>query len=384
MGFIESPTGTGKSMSILCSALTLRDKIEHDLRTAQTPTEAEEQNKEEHSKAKQNTTLGATPTSPSVSVEQTTLKKEPPTHDLKIKSEDTNTDPVPTTRKTHDVVTLLRLGGKKGPVYDPSADADEFCKPKKAEHKEMPPTASTPPQTPQEKPVEAVEKSLREKLKPPLVQVVYGTRTHSQVAQLAAEVRRSGYHPRIALYGSRSRLCLNEQFKDSQFVDENCQTSKGKCKYKRVELSRIPFVGCFLPGGRLEAWDLDDLKLFCEAAHICPYYAAREFGKVADLVLCPYNHIISSGIRSAYGINLERSIVIIDEAHNIDDALTSTATLEISESAVDAATTELDRIKTLPEYSGIPSFIFIWTITFSRSLRGKNMYRVSHRSHFVS
>ena len=39
----------------------------------------------------------------------------------------------------------------------------------------------------------------------------------------------------------------------------------------------------------------------------------------ANLVLCPYNYIIDPSIRDAMEIELTNSIIIFDEAHNIED-----------------------------------------------------------------
>ncbi len=37
----------------------------------------------------------------------------------------------------------------------------------------------------------------------------------------------------------------------------------------------------------------------------------------ADIVFMPYNYMLDSTIRDNFCINLERSIIIFDEAHNI-------------------------------------------------------------------
>ena len=53
----------------------------------------------------------------------------------------------------------------------------------------------------------------------------------------------------------------------------------------------------------------------------CPYYLSRALSKNADLVFAPYNYILDPKIRNALGIELEDSIVILDEAHNVEDTL---------------------------------------------------------------
>lgn len=53
--------------------------------------------------------------------------------------------------------------------------------------------------------------------------------------------------------------------------------------------------------------------------------------EAAEIIFVPYNYLISPSIRKAVGINLEGSILIIDEAHNIESCATDSASIEISE-----------------------------------------------------
>lgn len=53
----------------------------------------------------------------------------------------------------------------------------------------------------------------------------------------------------------------------------------------------------------------------------CPYYLSQALAAKADLVFAPYNYILDPAIRKAMGINLANSVVILDEAHNIEDIL---------------------------------------------------------------
>lgn len=63
----------------------------------------------------------------------------------------------------------------------------------------------------------------------------------------------------------------------------------------------------------------------------CPYFISRALATRAELILCPYNYVLDKGIRNSLGINIENSIIILDEAHNIDGALRDLGSGEFSE-----------------------------------------------------
>jgi hypothetical protein len=66
----------------------------------------------------------------------------------------------------------------------------------------------------------------------------------------------------------------------------------------------------------------DKHKESAYSAHsACPYYMSQALAAHADIVFCPYNYILDPGIRSSLNINLSNTVVILDEAHNIEDTL---------------------------------------------------------------
>jgi hypothetical protein len=69
------------------------------------------------------------------------------------------------------------------------------------------------------------------------------------------------------------------------------------------------------------ATDLDVDEYSEESA--CPYYLSKILSKSADLVFCPYNYILDPDIRSAMELGIQNTIVILDEAHNVEDTLRS-------------------------------------------------------------
>jgi hypothetical protein len=53
----------------------------------------------------------------------------------------------------------------------------------------------------------------------------------------------------------------------------------------------------------------------------CPYYISHMLSKDADLVFAPYNYVLDPQIRNAMGLELNNSVVILDEGHNIESTL---------------------------------------------------------------
>jgi Fanconi anemia group J protein len=71
-------------------------------------------------------------------------------------------------------------------------------------------------------------------------------------------------------------------------------------------------------------WDIEDLIQLAESQphgkKFCPYFATnRVLVKDATLVICPYNYLLNPILRSSMDIHLEDAIVLLDEAHNIED-----------------------------------------------------------------
>lgn len=55
----------------------------------------------------------------------------------------------------------------------------------------------------------------------------------------------------------------------------------------------------------------------------CPYYASKVLAKSANLIFCPYNYILDPDIRAAMEIDIANTVVVLDEAHNVEDTLRS-------------------------------------------------------------
>ena len=74
---------------------------------------------------------------------------------------------------------------------------------------------------------------------------------------------------------------------------------------------------------------------------ICPYYATRSAIKPAEIVTLPYPLLLQKNAREALGLSLKGHVVIIDEAHNLMDAIAGIHGVEVSLKQLKRARTQL-------------------------------------------
>ncbi|KAK0577247.1 hypothetical protein LWI29_030173 [Acer saccharum] len=84
-------------------------------------------------------------------------------------------------------------------------------------------------------------------------------------------------------------------------------------------------------GGCHEVHDIEDLVKVGQIVRGCSYYAARSMADDAQLVFCPYNYIINPVIRGAMEVDIKGAIVILDEAHNIEDIARDSGSIDVEE-----------------------------------------------------
>lgn len=87
------------------------------------------------------------------------------------------------------------------------------------------------------------------------------------------------------------------------------------------------------------ALDIEDLVHLGVSIGTCPYYGSRGMVPAADLVVLPYQSLLSKSSRESLGLNLKNNIVIIDEAHNLADSLISMYDSKITISQVNKSLT---------------------------------------------
>jgi Rad3-related DNA helicase len=71
-----------------------------------------------------------------------------------------------------------------------------------------------------------------------------------------------------------------------------------------------------LPGRRPR--DLEDLAAYGHQHAMCPYFLSREASAEAEIIFMPYNYLFDGKCRRSLGLSVEGDIIIGDEAHNLE------------------------------------------------------------------
>ncbi len=139
---------------------------------------------------------------------------------------------------------------------------------------------------------------------------------------------------------SRQRLCINpavSRLGSVAAINDRCaELQKPKKKTPgttgKTDNSRCPYLPSadnmavthqFRDAALATLPDIEDLFRLGARLRVCPYYAARTAVPGAEIITLPYPLLLQRAAREALGIRLDRrnSIVIVDEAHNLMDAV---------------------------------------------------------------
>ncbi|KAK0113884.1 ATP-dependent DNA helicase chl1 [Cadophora gregata f. sp. sojae] len=186
------------------------------------------------------------------------------------------------------------------------------------------------------------------------IKVFYCSRTHSQLTQFINELRRVRFPPSIKddttkptdtedlkhlTLGSRKNLCINpkvNKLSSLTAINERCSELQQSSTPKEHRCVFLPnqenqtLVNTFRDHSLATIRDIEDMGELGKQIGICPYYASRAAIKPAEIVTLPYPLLLQKSARDALGISLKGHIVIIDEAHNLMDAISGIHGVEVS------------------------------------------------------
>uniref|UniRef100_A0A6J0T893 ATP-dependent DNA helicase DDX11 isoform X1 n=1 Tax=Pogona vitticeps TaxID=103695 RepID=A0A6J0T893_9SAUR len=386
IGIFESPTGTGKSLSLICGALSWLQDFEEKKKQEEARLLAAEINeKDTKGQLKQDSTASVA-SQPSTGdpdwITQFVQKKEEREMTQRLKEEQIRR------KKREEQLEQIRR----------NVQLKHASKRKRAEEEEMEHLlqlskeilskpgelgASEPSDQSEEDLILAEYESDEEKKgrsrlneadaeedadieEEHVTKIYYCSRTHSQLAQFVHEVQKSpfGKETRLVSLGSRQNLCVNEEVRTLgavQIINDRCmemqknkheKKSTGeegkKKKQQRVSRTVCPFYSYenmqFLRDEVLaEVKDIEQLVTLGKEMKACPYYGSRYAIPAAQLVVLPYQMLLHEATRNASGIKLKDQVVIIDEAHNLIDTITCLYSAQVSGSQLCCAHSQLSQ-----------------------------------------
>lgn len=217
------------------------------------------------------------------------------------------------------------------------------------------------------------------------VKIYYTSRTHSQLSQFITELRRPQFPSslpgamlptqdqpskeavKLLPLSSRQKLCINpsvSRLGSVQAINDRCADLQ-----QAKSSTRCPFVPKeellaqtheFRDAALASLPDIEDLHQLGKSLSVCPYYASRTALPGAEIVTLPYPLLLQQSARDALGIKLEGSVVIVDEAHNIMDAIAGVHAAEI-------------RLSDLKRAKGM---LGVYVRKFGKKLKGENRVNV--------
>lgn len=182
------------------------------------------------------------------------------------------------------------------------------------------------------------------------VKIYFASRTHSQLNQFASQLELPKFPssfekqdiPRERLkylpLASRKQLCINpavNKWKSAEAINDACSEllkSKNGCSFYQPSSNyyKNHSSKSFRDHTFAQIHDIEDLTTLGESLHVCPYYACRDSLVSAEVITLPYQYLLSESTRESMSLDLTGSVVIIDEAHNLIDTINSIHSAEIS------------------------------------------------------
>ncbi|KAK4886089.1 hypothetical protein RN001_002360 [Aquatica leii] len=329
LGIFESPTGTGKSLSIICGALRwLKDHNER---------ERNEITDNIQSIQKSITAL-ASETTDWINSQAEEIELTHKLNKLKIQQ-----NGITEYDKKIEKISVKKKAKKSKPFLDTIVKPDDLINLENEDEMLL--------EEINEQDEESENENDTDKYLP--VKILICSRTHSQLSQLVGEIIKSPFESetRAVSLASRQNYCINPsvmKLKNMSLINEKCldmqnkskKTIKTDCEGKVLKKQKGTTCQCpynkqeniedLANAALLDIRDVEDLVTQAKQLNACPYYASRKAAEDAQVVLVPYNTLLHKSTRDASGISLKNNVVIIDEAHNLLEALAQMYSSEIT------------------------------------------------------
>ena len=188
-----------------------------------------------------------------------------------------------------------------------------------------------------------------EKIKQPVI--YYTSRTHAQLANVIQELQKTCYRPRNAIISSREQMCVNELIRGfhGNTLNMKCQFAqkRNQCRYFKGKNNQSTTWGAY------DGKTIEELKEIAKKAKFCPFFFERDKSIHSDLIFLPYNYIFDPSIKKRMNIQMKNSILIIDEAHNIQEVCNDAVSKDLDTNMMEEILSDLKSLKIFLEENQI-------------------------------
>eukprot|EP00931_Biecheleriopsis_adriatica_P089373 TRINITY_DN6351_c0_g1_i1.p1 TRINITY_DN6351_c0_g1~~TRINITY_DN6351_c0_g1_i1.p1 ORF type:complete len:884 (-),score=190.74 TRINITY_DN6351_c0_g1_i1:49-2700(-) len=195
-------------------------------------------------------------------------------------------------------------------------------------------------------------------------QIIFCSRTHTQLAQVLREIRsiQEEVLPEglsVVTLGARSNLCVNDavraRARGAGHLNDLCRLATERSGSGAASsAARAAGLGlsCMLKKQAQTMTDailaeMMDIETMAQRGRApvgggCPYYGSRRAVHEADVLLVPYASLVNSETRKKLGIQPEGKVLIFDEAHNLLEAISEANSVGLTASQARNAVDDLD------------------------------------------
>ncbi|PFX15488.1 TFIIH basal transcription factor complex helicase XPD subunit-like isoform X2 [Stylophora pistillata] len=200
-----------------------------------------------------------------------------------------------------------------------------------------------------------------------LSKLIYCSRTVPELEKVLEELKvlleyyekETGRKPKLLGLGlsSRKNLCIHPEVsaeREGKKVDGKCMNlTASYIRLRHKEDNTVPVCAlyeAFDEHGKEEkispgVYNLGDLKEFGRKKGWCPYYLARYTIYHANIVVYSYHYLLDPKIAELVSKELEKtSVVVFDEAHNIDNVCIESLSVTISRRTLDRSHANVENL----------------------------------------
>ncbi|XP_029075921.1 regulator of telomere elongation helicase 1 isoform X13 [Monodon monoceros] len=174
--------------------------------------------------------------------------------------------------------------------------------------------------------------------------IIYASRTHSQLTQVISELRNTSYRPRVCVLGSREQLCIHPEVKRQESNHMQVHLCRKKVASRSCHFYNNVEEKSLEPELASRVLDIEDLVSSGTRHRVCPYYLSRNLKQQADIIFMPYNYLLDAKSRRAYGIDLKGTVVVFDEAHNVEKMCEEAASFDLTPHDVASGLDVIDQV----------------------------------------